>query len=109
MSVVNFNRRAWLRLPPSLPFTTDRAQLRATLEETRAEGTTALYDAVKLALDHLKDGSRQRKALVVLSHGGDNASVTKIEDVLTLAQQSSATIYCIGIYDPFQKDRNPTV
>jgi Ca-activated chloride channel homolog len=109
MFVVNFNRRAWLALPPPHAFTSDHAELRATLAETRAEGTTALYDALKLALDHLKDGSRQRKALVVLSDGGDNASFAKLDDVLRFAQQSSATIYCIGIYDPFQKDRNPSI
>jgi VWFA-related protein len=109
MFIVDFNRNAWLGLPASLAFTTDRSQLRATLAETRAEGTTALYDALALALDHLKNGSRQRKALVLLSDGGDNASLTKLDDVLRMAQQSSATIYCIGIYDVFQKDRNPGV
>jgi VWFA-related protein len=44
-----------------------------------------------------------------LSDGGDNASVLKLEDVLRMAQQSTATIYCIGIYDPFAKDKNPGV
>ena len=109
MFIVNFNRKPWLALPPSHPFTSDRSELRATLTETRAEGTTALYDALKLALDHLNQGSRQRKALIVLSDGGDNASIAKLDDVLRLAQQSSATIYCIGIYDPFAKDKNPGV
>jgi VWFA-related protein len=109
MFVVNFNRTAWLGLPPALAFTSDRSQLRTTLMQTQAGGTTALYDALKLALDHLNMGSRQRKALVVLSDGGDNASVTRLDDALRLAQQSSATIYCIGIYDSSQKDRNPGV
>jgi Ca-activated chloride channel family protein len=109
MFIVDFNRRAWLAMPPSIPFTSDRSQLRATLAETRAEGTTALYDALKLALDHLKEGARQRKALIIISDGGDNASIEKLDDVLHSAEQSSATIYCIGIYDPFQKDRNPSV
>jgi VWFA-related protein len=109
MFIVNFSGKASLALPASLPFTNDRSELRATLTQTRAEGTTALYDALKLSLDHLKDGSRQRKAIVLLSDGGDNASFAKLDDVLRLAQQSSATIYCIGIYDPFQKDRNPGV
>ena len=109
MFIVNFNRRVWLALPPSHPFSSDRAELRAALMDTRTEGTTALYDALKLGLDHLNDSGRQRKALVVLSDGGDNASLAKLDDVLRLAQQSSATIYCIGIYDPFQKDRNPSV
>jgi len=109
MFIVNFNRKAWLGLPTAKAFTADHSELRAALTETRVEGTTALYDAIKLAVDHLKEGSRQRKALVILSDGGDNASVTKLDDALRLAQQSSATIYCIGIYDPVQKDRNPTV
>jgi len=107
MFIVNFNRRPWLALSSSHAFTNDRSELKATLAETRAEGTTALYDALKLALDHLNESSRQRKALVVLSDGGDNASTVNLDDVLRTAQQSSATIYCIGIYDPFQKDRNP--
>jgi Ca-activated chloride channel homolog len=109
MFVVNFNRKVWLGLQPSQPFTTDHSELRTTLGETRAEGTTALYDAVKVAIDHLNRGSRQRKALVLLSDGGDNASVTALDDMLRLAQQSSATIYCIGLYDVSQKDRNPGV
>lgn len=109
MFVVDFNRKPWLGLPVSTAFTNDVAQLRATLLETRTEGTTALYDALELALNHLKEGTRQRKALVLLSDGGDNASVLKLEEVLRMAQQSSATIYCIGIYDPFAKDKNPAV
>jgi Ca-activated chloride channel homolog len=109
MFIVNFNRRAWLALPAATPFTHDSSMLRATLTETRAEGTTALYDAIDMALKHLKDGSKQRKALVVLSDGGDNASHIKLEDALRMAEQSSATIYSIGIYDPTQRDRNPGV
>ena len=109
MFVVDFNRKAWLGLPSSMPFTNDANQLRTTLLGTRTEGTTALYDALNLALTHLKEGSRQRKALVLLSDGGDNASLMKLEEVLRVAQQSSATIYCIGIYDPFAKDKNPGV
>ena len=109
MFIVNFNRKAWLGLPAAMPFTNDVVQLRTTLLETRTEGTTALYDALDLALNHLKEGSRQRKALVLLSDGGDNASLMKLEEVLRSAQQSSATIYCVGIYDPFAKDKNPGV
>jgi Ca-activated chloride channel family protein len=109
MFVVDFNRRAWLALPASMPFTSNYFDLRATLLETRTEGTTALYDALELALSHLKEGTRQRKALVLLSDGGDNASVAKLDEVLRTAQQSSATIYCIGIYDPYARDKNPAV
>src|SRR5215468_8000772 len=109
MFVVNFNRLPWFALRPGLAFTSDRSEIQTALNHTRMEGTTALYDAVELALKHLKEGGRQRKALVILSDGGDNASHIKLNDALRMAEQSSATIYCIGIYDPNQKDRNPTV
>jgi VWFA-related protein len=109
MFIVNFNSKPWLALPSSKPFTTDRNELQAALTQIRAQGTTALYDALKLSLNHLNEGTRQRKALVLLSDGGDNASLTKLDDVLRLAEQSSATIYCIGIYDVNERDRNPGV
>src|SRR5439155_7681456 len=109
MFIVNFNRRPWFALPPSMAFTSDRPQIHATLTQTRAEGTTALYDALALALNHLKNGIRQRKTLVVLSDGGDNASVETLDAVLKMAQRSNATIYCIGIYDLYEKERNPGV
>jgi len=109
MFIVNFNRNAWLALPDSTPFTSSVPDLRAALLSAGASGTTALYDGLKLALNHLKTGSNQRKALVLLSDGGDNASVTTLPQILLLAQQSSATIYCIGIYDPSASDRNPGV
>jgi Ca-activated chloride channel family protein len=109
MFVVNFNRVPWFALRSGLAFTSDRAEIRAALNHPRMEGTTALYDAIELALKHLKEGGRQRKALVILSDGGDNASHIKLSDALKMAEQSSATIYCIGIYDPNQRDRNPAV
>jgi VWFA-related protein len=109
MFIVNFNRTAWLGLPASQPFTRDRGALRSALAQTRAEGTTALYDALKLALNHLELSATARKAVVILSDGGDNASATNFDEALRCAQQSSATIYCIGIYDAAQRDRDPLV
>ena len=109
MFIVNFNQKAWLALPNSMPFTNNVPQLRAALLTTGALGTTALYDGLKLAIEHLKTGTKQRKALVLLSDGSDNASLATLSSILHLAQQSSATIYCIGIYDQNQSDRNPKV
>ena len=107
--IVDFNHQAWLALPESIAFTGDPAELRKALLATRVEGTTALYDALHLALDHLKGGTLQRKALVLISDGADNASSTNFEAIQHMAEQSSATIYSVGIYDPFGKDRNPGV
>jgi VWFA-related protein len=47
--------------------------------------------------------------LLVISDGGDNASTHTLAQTLTAAEQSSAVIYCIGIFDPDDADRNPGV
>jgi Ca-activated chloride channel homolog len=107
--VINFNEKVYLGLPAALPFTNDLVQIRSAILRTPPAGQTALYDALVLGVEHLKKGTRDRKALLVLSDGGDNASRRRLDDVLRTAQQSSATIYTIGIYDENDMDRNPGV
>jgi Ca-activated chloride channel family protein len=107
--IVNFNEKVSMGLPDGMPFTSDIALLRASLANTKAEGKTALYDAVAAALKHLEMGTLQRKALVVLSDGGDNASDQSESAVVAMAEQSSATIYAIEIGDHGDSDRNPKV
>ena len=116
--VVNFNERVFMGLPPSLPFTSEAEQLRAALTTSRAEGKTALYDAVAVALKHLDKGTQQRKALVVLSDGGDNASGESEAAVLPwpsnrtpLFRRSISTIRTIKIRIPKSlrnRPRSPT-
>jgi VWFA-related protein len=107
--VINFNENVYLGLPPSTRFTNEREQIRSALLRTAPAGMTALYDALAAGIEHLKAGTLDRKALVVLSDGGDNASRRRLDDVLQIAQQSSATIYTIGIYDETDADRDPGV
>jgi Ca-activated chloride channel homolog len=109
MFVINFNERAYMGLPASMGFTKDFGKIHSALLRTPAAGLTALYDALAIGIEHLKAGSRDRKALVVLSDGGDNASRWMLDDVLQMAQRSSATIYSIGIYDETDRDKNPGV
>ena len=109
MFIVNFNERVFMGLPAGKTFTNDLPTLRNALANTRAEGKTALYDGVSAALKQLQAGTLQRKALVVLSDGGDNASGAHENDVLALAGESNATIYTIAIDDPDDKDQNPKV
>jgi len=109
MFVVNFNEKVYQGLPSEIQFTNDIDQIRAALLRTAPVGLTALYDALAAGIEHLKTGTRDRKALVVLSDGGDNASRRTLDDVLQIAQRSSATIYTIGIYDETDSDRNPNV
>ncbi len=107
--VVNFNDKVRRGLPDSLPFTDDLNLLRSALSRDRPEGRTALYDATAYSLAHLETGRRAKKALIVVSDGGDNVSSRTFNELLQLIQESRATIYTVGIYDPEDPDRNPGV
>ena len=83
--------------------------LEIALSKIAPLGQTALYDAVDVALEHLKQGNRDKKVLVVISDGGDNASKHTLAQIMTMARQSDAIIYTIGIFDEQDEDRNPRV
>jgi Ca-activated chloride channel homolog len=107
MFVVNFNEHVSFGLPADTPFTDQTAQLQVALSKFKTDGETALYDALAAALEHLKKGNRDKKVLVVVSDGGDNASKYKLSQILAMAGQSDAIIYTIGIYTDEDPDQNP--
>jgi len=74
-------------------------ELLSKLVSTPIQGRTALYAGVRAALYQLSKGTRERKALVVISDGADNASSMGRKEILDLAEESHATIYTIGIWD----------
>lgn len=104
---LNFNEAVWPGLPPPLVFTEDMDQLYAALSAAPAAGMTALYDAVDRALDHLELGTRDRKALIVVSDGGDNASSHTLDAILDHARRNSAVIYAVALFDRNDHDANP--
>jgi VWFA-related protein len=57
----------------------------------------------------LRAGHRDKKALIIVSDGGDNASQRRYGEVLTLARQSQAVIYAIGLIGQFGEEENPRV
>jgi Ca-activated chloride channel homolog len=87
----------------------DLSSLHVALRSMRPEGRTALYDALVEGIDHLAQGSRARKVLLVVSDGGDNASEATLDRVLARARESNVAIYTLGIFDPEDLDRNPGV
>ena len=109
MFVVNFNERVSFGLPGTIPFTDQVEQLEVALSRTNADGQTALYDAMAVALDHLKKGNRDKKVLIVISDGGDNASQRSLNQTMAMVRQSDAIIFTIGIFDEQDEDRNPHV
>jgi Ca-activated chloride channel family protein len=106
MFVVNFNEKVSMGLPAAIRYTGSATELERAIWRAPAAGMTALYDAVVAGLQGIREGKRDRKVLVVISDGGDNASKADLQQVLRLAEQSSAMIYTIGIFDEDDPDRN---
>jgi VWFA-related protein len=109
MFVVNFNEHVTLGLPVAMHFTNRVDALESAILRAPATGQTALYDAVARGFERLQIGGREKKVLIVISDGGDNASVHTLADVLKIAGQSSALVYTIGVFDEEDPDRNPEV
>jgi VWFA-related protein len=109
MFVVNFNEKVTVGLPDSLPFTNRPEDLAGAIANAPTAGMTALYDAVFEARKRLQAGTREKKVLIVISDGGDNASAHTLDEVLRMAGQSTILVYAIGIFDEVDRDRKPGV
>lgn len=79
-------------------FTTNRERLRTASRKIFARGMTALYDAVAKALDHVQRGKHQKKVLVVVTDGEDNASVIRFPSLLRLARENESLVYTVGFF-----------
>jgi VWFA-related protein len=106
MFVVNFNEKVTLGLPDEIPLTNRSDDLARAISNTPAIGRTALYDAVIEAQERLQAGSIDKKVLIVISDGGDNASRHSLAEALKMSEQSSALVYTIGIFDEDDRDKN---
>jgi VWFA-related protein len=106
MFVVNFNQTVSMGLPKGVLFTSDVNQLLDAVSRNRASGNTALYDGLAVALKHLKSGTTNRRALIVISDGGDNASRLSFPEILKRAEASNAQIYTLGIYYEMYSGQN---
>jgi Ca-activated chloride channel family protein len=93
--VVNFNDDFYLDTDKD--FTSDITELKEALERVDSRGSTALYDALVGSLDHLKKGHKDKRVLLVITDGEDNASRKNLETTVHEAQQSDAVIYAIGL------------
>jgi VWFA-related protein len=99
MFTIVFNEHVRFGLPGGVPFTENRALLQGSFERYRPGGMTALHDAVVEGLAHLETATLQKRALVVLSDGDDNASHQSESNMLYRAARSQALIYTIWTGD----------
>lgn len=105
---LTFNDRVQPVLPASMQFTNNPDVLRIHLQNAiGARGRTALYDAVDAGIRYLAAGSHPRHALVIVSDGGDNASVSTSSDMQRALAASNIVVYAVVLRDPTSQDANP--
>jgi len=92
--VVNFNDVAYL----DVEFTNDIKALEEGVSKIDSRGGTAMRDAINQSIDYLKEkGKRQKKVLLVVTDGNDNASGVNLEKLVNRARQSEVLLYAIGL------------
>jgi Ca-activated chloride channel family protein len=102
--LVEFNDRAQL----TSRFTSSVEELQSRLMFTGAHGRTALLDAVYLGLSQMRGARNAKRALLIISDGGDNHSRYNETDIKNFLKESDVQFYAIGIYDPIgTRSRTP--
>jgi VWFA-related protein len=94
--LVQFNDRPQL----VVPFTHETEEIQNRLAFTQSKGRTALLDALYLAMHEMKKARNPRKALLVISDGGDNSSRYTQSEIKNLVREADVQVYAIGIFEP---------
>ena len=103
-SLVEFSDQPKLISPLGTPV----ADIQNQLTFAPSKGRTALLDAVFLAMHEMKKSTKNRKALLIISDGGDNASRYTESEVRSLVRESDVMIYAIGVFEaPGARNRTP--
>jgi Ca-activated chloride channel family protein len=96
--LVGFNDQAKLLSP----FTDDVEGLQSRMLAISARGSTALLDAIYLGLIQMKDARYSKRALLIISDGGDNHSRYSERDIKRLVREADTQLYSIGVFDPVE-------
>ncbi len=94
--LVTFNERAEL----TSSFTNSVEDLQSRLMFTSSKGRTALFDAIYLGLSQMRSARNAKRAMLILSDGGDNHSRYQESDIKRLVKEADTQLYAIGIFDP---------
>jgi Ca-activated chloride channel homolog len=102
--LVSFNERAEL----TSEFTNSIEDLQSRMMMTAPKGRTALLDAIYLGLSQMRGARNAKRALLILSDGGDNHSRYNENDIKRLVKEADTQLYAIGIFDPLgYRNRTP--
>lgn len=82
-----------------VPFTADADELVAHLNSIRPQGWTAMFDAIYLAANQMRRAKNPRKALLILSDGGDNNSRYNEREVINMLREADVRVFAIGLFD----------
>ena len=94
--LIQFNSRPEMMVP----FTSNTEEIQNRLTFLQAKGRTALLDGVYMAMHNMKKAKNTRKAILILSDGGDNSSRYTESEVRNLVREADVQIYAIGIFEP---------
>jgi Ca-activated chloride channel homolog len=102
--LVSFNERAEV----TSTFTSNTEDLQSRILSASAKGRTALLDAIYLGLSEMRGARNGKRALLIISDGGDNSSRYNEKDIKRLVREADTQLYSIGIFDPFEyRTRTP--
>lgn len=95
--LIEFSDRAQL----VVPFTRNPDEIQSRLVSVEPQGLTALLDAVHLGIREMKSAKNPRKALLIISDGGDNNSRYSAGEIKDLIREADVQIYSMGVFEPF--------
>jgi Ca-activated chloride channel family protein len=102
--LVSFNEHAEL----VSAFTSSVEDLQSHLLSSSAKGRTALLDAIYLGLSEMRSARNAKRALLIISDGGDNHSRYNENDIKRLAREADTQLYAVGLFDPLgYRSRTP--
>jgi Ca-activated chloride channel homolog len=102
--LVGFNDRAEIMSS----FTNSVEDLQSRILSASAKGRTALLDAIYLGLSEMRTARNAKRALLIISDGGDNHSRYRENDIKRLAREADTQLYAVGMFDPLEyRSRTP--
>lgn len=81
-------------------FSSNPETIRNALDQAQPGGLTALLDAIKFSFTEMKNAKNARKAIVVISDGGDNHSTYTAKQIEALVREADVQVYAMGVFDP---------
>jgi VWFA-related protein len=101
--LVEFDRNPRLEVP----LTSDTGAIENQLVFTKSNGSTALLDGLMLALHEMRKSKKNKKALLLITDGGDNNSRYTEAEIKSVLVESDCLVYAIGVFEPSLSGRTP--